>query len=107
AARPEGRADHFVRVRLARERICAGPLGSAASAEARNGEIEAAPEEMHGAGLADELRAELLEDRVDGEQGSKPSIHGGLVVCLMCDVLVETDVDGKLAGHRLNLHLDA
>src|SRR5207244_10806449 len=61
AAGPEPVADHFVRVRLARDRVGAGPLRRAAAGKARDREIEAAPEKMHGAALADELAARSEE----------------------------------------------
>ena len=55
-----------MRVCLARDGVGdagrAGVLGRAAAGEARDGEVEAAPEEMDGAALAREARAEALED---------------------------------------------
>src|SRR6185437_5514725 len=65
ASWPPSHAAHFVRVCLAGHRVRAGALGRATSREARGREIEAAPEKMYGAGLADESRAKLFEDGVN------------------------------------------
>src|SRR2546429_7095679 len=40
----------------------------ATARKARDGKIEAAPEEMYGARLTDEARAELLKDTVHGDE---------------------------------------
>src|SRR5271157_5945889 len=67
-ARPESGAADFVRIGFARDGIRAGALGSATSGEARHRVIEAAPEEMDRAGLADEECSELLQYRVHPRQ---------------------------------------
>ena len=48
-----------------------GWSGAGAAGEAGDGEIEAAPEEMDRADLAEEAGAEQAEDAVGGEQGAE------------------------------------
>src|SRR5437016_10527423 len=64
AAGPKADAAGFVRVGFAGNDVRAGTLRSAAAGEARDGEIETAPEKMYRAGLADETRPELIQDAV-------------------------------------------
>src|SRR5205814_6313716 len=68
AAEPEAAAADLVRVSLAGNQIGAHALGRPAAGKASDGEIETAPEEVHGARLADEARPELLQDVVRREQ---------------------------------------
>ena len=70
AARPEPRAAHLVRIGLANDGV--GQMRHAARmqrrtppGESRDGEIEAAPEEMDRAAFADEAGAEQFEHAVD------------------------------------------
>jgi len=60
-AGPKAHADDFVGVAFFCDAIGVGANGRAASGETRDGEIEAAPEEMHGAGFAEEAGAEFFE----------------------------------------------
>src|SRR4029079_4092801 len=68
AAWPETRAEHLVRVRLAGHGVGAGTFRRPPSGEPRHRDVEAAPEEMHRAALADELATEALEDRLDANE---------------------------------------
>src|SRR4030095_8238798 len=75
AAGPESATAHFVRVRFTRHAI--GKVGDSArmlrrrrSRKARDRQIEGAPEEMHGAALADEAGAELFEPSIRLNQGT-------------------------------------
>src|SRR4029077_2826071 len=64
-ARPEAAAADLVRIRLAvggvRDHRIAGRRRRWAAGEARHGEIEAAPKEMHRAGLAEKARPKRRE----------------------------------------------
>src|SRR4029077_2162054 len=91
AAGPEAVADHLVRVRLTRDRIGAGTLRRAVSGEARHRDVEAAPEEMYGAALADELAPEPLEHRFDRDENAEERLHRLRVVGAMHLVLVEAN----------------
>src|SRR5439155_20928508 len=68
-SRPESAAAHLVRVGLARDpvgevRDTAGVARRRTPREACHGEVEAAPEEMDGAALADETGTERLQHAV-------------------------------------------
>src|SRR5207237_873810 len=67
AAGPEAVADHFVRVRLAHEGR-PFPRRRRPSGKARDGKIEAAPEEMDRTRLADELASRPGEDALTPHQ---------------------------------------
>src|SRR5208283_3491229 len=71
---PESGAADFVRIGFARDGVDAGTLGSATSGEARHRMIEAAPEEMRRAGLADEACSELLQYLVHPRQDAPEAI---------------------------------
>src|SRR4051812_41816461 len=55
-----------MRIRLGSDHAFA--CGSPFSVEARAADIEASPEEMYGTALSNEARAELVQNRVRGEQ---------------------------------------
>src|ERR1700688_3540370 len=61
-ARPESRADHFMRIRLARNRIGTRPFRSAPSRKSRHAQIEAAPEKMYRTIFAHEPGAKFLKN---------------------------------------------
>src|SRR5262249_14297545 len=117
-ARPEAGAAHLVRVRFAGHRIrqpryATGVRRRRASREARDGQVEAAPEEMHRAHLAEETAAKVRDDDV-GLQQYAPEAPGRIgVVAAVCAVLgeanrvdelhrsvVDRDRDTELAQHR-------
>ena len=91
AARPEAGAADFVRIGLAGDRVgqmrhAAGMARRAAAGKARHREIEAAPEEMHRARLAEKAGAELLEHAVGIDQDLQEAPHrigivGGMRLC--------------------------
>src|ERR1700722_12781456 len=64
AARPQSRADHLMRIRLARNRIGSRTLRSPTTRKTRHAQVEAPPEKMHRTILADKACPEFLEDRV-------------------------------------------
>src|SRR6476646_3438492 len=80
AAGPEAHAADFVRVRFARYRIGTRTLGGASSGESRDGEVEAAPEEMDVTALADEAGAKRVEHAINGDQDAAEARHGVAVV---------------------------
>ena len=84
-----------------------GALRRPASRETRHGEIEAAPEEVHGAALAQEVAAEALEQRCRGQQDAPEGVRGGRVVGRVDRVFLETDRVRDLDRHRPDLHRKA
>src|SRR5262249_23281026 len=104
-ARPEARAAALVAValgvrpaRIARHR--AGRSGGAAPREARDGEIEAAPEEVDGAAFAEEPRAEFTEHAECRQHRATEALRGVGVVGAVRLVLVERDRVLDLGGPR-------
>ena len=82
--------------------------------EARDGEVEAVPEEVYGAGLAVEPAAELLEDRVRPVQDAAEALDRLSIPRRVLDVLgkrrrhrdperllLDLDVDAELGEHRV------
>src|SRR5207237_7701685 len=79
--RPEAGAAYFVRISLKGDRIgqvrhAAGMAGRATAGKPRHREIEAAPEEMHRARLAEEAGAELFEYLVGIDEDPEEATHG-------------------------------
>src|SRR6185312_10715483 len=100
SARPEAVADRFVRIRFARHSVRARTLGRPSPREAREREVERAPEEMQRARLADELAAEALEHRPHGLQRA-PERGGALaIVRMVARIRLEADRLGHLDRHR-------
>src|SRR3546814_7682624 len=96
AAGPKARAAHFVGVGLAGDFI--RKVGYAArmqrrtpAREARHRQIEAAPEEVYGAHLADVARTELLEHAIDLVQHSPEALCVLRVVGGVLPILAERD----------------
>ena len=63
--------------------------------EPGHGEVEAAPEEVDGADLADESGSEVMEHSVDLDQAAPEPVHGLGVVTGMVDVFSEGGVDAR------------
>src|SRR5438067_5277971 len=93
-AGPEPEGDDLVRVRLPRHGIRARNRRSAPRPEASDGEVEAVPEEVHGARLAAEPAGELLEDRVRPVEDVPEALDGVPVVGRVLPV------GGKRRRHR-------
>ena len=100
-SRPETGAAHLVRIGFARDVI--GQSGHAAwmgrggsSGEPRDREIEAAPEEMDRARLADKAAAEELEDAVRLHQCAPEAMGGGRVIGGVRPVLAKSGSDWEL-----------
>src|SRR6266511_2041350 len=84
-------------------RDAAGVGGRAPSAEARGREVERAPEELHRARLAEEARAEALEDHVSAQQRGRETADRFAVVRANLDVVAEGDRRGDLARHAVDM----
>ena len=106
-AGPEADADEFVGVAFFYDGIGAGTDGGAASRETRDGEIEAAPEEMHGAGFAEEAGAEFFEDGSDGGEDLSEAVGVFGVVGGVSFVESEADGAGDFHGHVPHFCVDA
>src|SRR6185437_2887016 len=107
STRPESHAADLVRVRFAGNRIGTRTLGSAPAREARYGEIEAAPEEMHRAALADEARAELAEHAVERDQDAPEAFGIDAIVARMDGVALERNRTGHFRRRRVDADLDS
>src|SRR5207237_1401900 len=71
------------------------------------GKGEAAPEEMYGAGLADETRAELLKDAVHGDKDLPELARIFRMVRGMNAILVKGNRVRDFHGHSPNLDVDS
>src|ERR1700733_2945148 len=89
AARPETAADHFMRICLSRNGVGAFSRRRPAARETSHGQIEAAPEKLHGAVLADKARSKLLEDFIHANQNAPEPVRVLRVVRSMLRVLIE------------------
>src|SRR3712207_203621 len=65
---PEAEGDDLVRVRLASNRVCALRQRHLFAGEAGDGQVEAVPVELNGAGLAGKTPGELLEDSIHPQE---------------------------------------
>src|SRR5262249_36009255 len=103
AARPEAVADHLVRIRLAHER---GPFARrrGAAGEARDGEIEPAPEKTHRAALAEELASTTGEDALRLQHDSPHAAGVVTIVRVVTRVLLEWNELRHFDGHGPDLH---
>ena len=77
----------------------AGMARRAAAGKARHREIEAAPEEMHRACLAEKAGAELLEHAIDVDRNLKEAPHRRGVVGCMARILRKTDRVRQFVRH--------
>src|SRR5579864_943265 len=73
-ARPPTNAAHLVRISLPRNYVRPRPLRRPLPRKSRDCEIEAPPEKMHWAVLADESPAKLLKDRIQCRQDVKKAL---------------------------------
>ena len=112
AAGPVAGAAHLVRIRLAGDGVgqpghAAGMERSRPPGEARDREVEAAPEEVHRARLSEEAAPEQLEDAI-GLDEHPPEAMGRLgVVAGVGAVLRERDGVGHLVRQLVDRHRDA
>src|ERR1700722_20157305 len=82
-------------------------FGRLAAGKTRDGEIKAAPEKMHGAGLADKTGAEFLEDFINRRQRSPETVDRRRVIAGMRLVLITGYRVRNLSWHSINVCLDA
>jgi len=80
-------------------------LGRRPAREARHGQIEAAPEEVHGATLADEPSPKLFEDSVCLHQDSPEPVGIFPIVRGVGLVTVEGDGVRNFVGPRVEIHM--
>src|ERR1700677_3615231 len=104
ATGPEACAAHFVRVRLASDRVGSRPVGRLSAGEARHRQIETSPEKMHGADFADKSVAEFLEDLIDPYQDAPEFVHRFRIVSGVNGVVLERNRIGNLTRLRPNLY---
>ena len=88
---------HDVRTAVRRP---AGMRWGGPAREPRDGEVERAPEQVHGADLAEEPAAEHLEDPVHLDERPPEPLHLLAVVGRVLRVLLERDGVGDLDRHR-------
>src|SRR4030088_3645583 len=88
-------------------RHAAGMARRAPARKARHREIEAAPEEMHRAGLAEEGGAELLEHPIGIDQYLQETPHSIRIVGGMLVVLRKPDRLRQVVGHLVYCDVDA
>ena len=81
-------------------RRAAGVRWGGPAREPRDGEVEGAPEEVHGADLAEEPAAEHLEDAIHLDERPPEPLHLLAVVRRVLRVLLERDGVGDLHRHR-------
>lgn len=92
---------------FARDGIGARALRGASTRKSRDGMVEAAPEKVHGAGLAEEAGAELLENAIHGEEDLPEPAHVFGIIGGVDTVLVKGNRIGDFHWHFPNLDLDA
>src|SRR5579883_285796 len=101
---PESGAAGFVRIGLARDRV--GPLRRRSAGEPSDRQIEAAPEEMHRAALADEARTKILQNRAGRNENAPEAMRILGIVRFMHFVLRERNRVSDLVRAGMNLYLD-
>ena len=82
-------------------------LRRGASREARDRQVEAAPEKVDRAHLAHEIGAKFLEQSISLKQRAEEAMRP--VGIVLAEGLVAVEVDGfrDFVGHRVDLDLDA
>jgi hypothetical protein len=95
-----------VRVRLLRYPIGLRALGSPPPQEAGDGDVEAVPEDVHGARLAAKPAGELLQRPVDPPQRLPEPSDGFTVIARVAGVLRERGRGPNLVGPGLDLGPD-
>src|ERR1700687_705333 len=88
-------------------RYAAGMARRAPAGKTRHGEIEAAPEEMYRARLAEEAGAESLEHPIGIEQHLKKAPHRGRIIGCMPVVLRKSDRLRQFVRHLVDHEVNA
>src|SRR5664279_5584453 len=105
-ARPESCAADFVGIRFGGNRISARPWWRRSSTESSDRQVKAAPEKVHGAGFADELRPKFLENRVAPLQHAPESAYSLGIIGRVRDILLEGNRIGELNRRRIDTDID-
>jgi hypothetical protein len=107
AAGPKADAADLVGIGFAGDGIGAGAFRGGATGKTGDGMVEATPEKVHGAGLAEEAGAELLENAIHGDEDlPEPARIFGIVRGVDA-ILVKGNGVGDFHWHFPNLDLDA
>src|SRR5215217_3579439 len=95
---PEAEGDDLVGVGLARDLVRAQPLRSVPAGEAGNGQVEAVPVELNGAGLAGNTPGELLEDSIHPQEYPVVTPHvlpvADAVECVLIQRVLVVEAEG-------------
>jgi len=106
-AGPEADADDFVGVAFFCDGVGVVADGCAAPGETGDGQIETAPEEMHGAGFAKEAGAKFFEDGSCGGEDLPEAVGVLGVVGGVSVVEGEANGAGNFDGHVPDFYMDA
>src|ERR1700677_1318231 len=106
-ARPEAGTYDLVRVRLPRHSIGAFARRSGSARESRNREVEASPEEVNWADLANKARRKFLKDFIRVHQHSPELMRRVRVIGRVFGILGEGNRVLKFYRHRVNVYVDA
>src|SRR5271154_3554997 len=104
ASRPESRAAHLVRIRLARDRIRPRTLRRAPSRKSRRRQVEAPPEKMHRARFTYKSRAKFLKLLFAARQNPPKTVGVLRIVGSVLRVLVKRDRVRNLHRHPPDFH---
>src|SRR5271165_261754 len=107
STRPESRAADLMRISFARHQVRAGTLRSGSPGKARHRQIEAPPEEMHRAYLADKARAKLFEHGIDPYQNAPEAMRCLRVVRRVNLVFLEGNWIEDLTRRGPDTHIHA
>src|SRR5215208_1182464 len=95
---PEAERDDLVRVRLTGNRVCALRQRHLFAGEAGNGQVEAVPVELNGAGLAGKTPGELLEDPIHPQEYPVVTPHvlpvADAVECVLIQRVLIVEAEG-------------
>src|SRR5580700_9595112 len=89
AARPKAHAAHFVGVRFSRHRVRAWPFRGATAGKPRDRKVEAPPEKVYRAALANESRPELPKDRIRRQQDAPEFLNRCTIIRRVYAIFVE------------------
>src|SRR5579863_306212 len=87
-------------------RYAAGMARRAAARKARDGEVEAAPEKMYRACLAEETGAELLEHAVGAGKDLQKALYGARIIGCVQLVVRKSDRVRQLVRHVIDDDVD-
>src|SRR5580693_5776415 len=103
---PESGTDAFMRITFARYEIGAGAFGRAPPGKTRHRQVEASPEKMDRAALADEMAAKFLKYGIHTNQYPPECVREHRVVGLMRNIFGKGNRTGHFIGSGVDLHID-